>query len=84
MYIVYILQSGKDKSYYVGQTKDITGRLVRHNSGRERYTKLRTPWKLVHREEFETRMEAVRREKEIKSKKSRIYIERLIANALLP
>ena len=80
MYFVYILKGEKDGSFYVGQTKDIEDRLSRHNSGRENYTKLRMPWKLVYSEKAQTRVEAVRREEEIKRKKSRIYIEKLVAN----
>ena len=39
MYVVYILQSEKDNSFYVGSTQDIDMRLERHNSGGSRYTK---------------------------------------------
>ena len=67
-----------DLSYYVGQTSDLEERLLRQNSGRERYTKSRVPWKLVYAEEYPTRMMALQRESEIKKKKSRIYVETLI------
>ena len=78
MYYVYIIQSEKDQSYYIGQTRDIDERLLRHNSGREQYTKVHLPWKLVYSEHFQTRLEAIRREREIKKKKSRKYIENLV------
>jgi putative endonuclease len=54
-------------------------RLLRHNSGRSKYTKFGIPWQLVYLEEFKNKTEAYRRELEIKKKKSRNYIERLIA-----
>jgi putative endonuclease len=54
-------------------------RLLRHNSGRSKYTKIGIPWQLVYLEEFKNKTEAYRRELEIKKKKSRNYIERLIA-----
>jgi putative endonuclease len=54
-------------------------RLLRHNSGRSKYTKFGVPWQLVYLEEFKNKTEAYRRELEIKKKKSRNYIERLIA-----
>ena len=77
-YFIYILQSLKDGRYYIGSTQDISSRLERHNEGRSKATKTRGPWQVVYTEEFETRAEAVRRESEIKSKKSRTYIDNLV------
>lgn len=79
-YFVYILQSEKNSSYYVGQTNDIASRLKKHNNGEVRYTKPNRPWRLVHHEEFETRSEAISREREIKSHKKRKFIENLITS----
>ena len=75
MYTVYIIYSEKFDRNYIGQTDNIDIRLERHNSGTVKSTKAYTPWKIVHTEEFSTRSEAVRREHEIKKKKSRKYIE---------
>ena len=80
MHFVYILQSERDSSFYIGQTRNVEERLIRHNEGRERYTKLRCPWKLVHAESFGSRLEAIRREREIKKRKSRKYIFDLIGS----
>ena len=77
-YHVYILQSDTDGSYYVGSTQDIDERLLRHNEGRSKYTKSRRPWALVHTEKFPSRSEAVKRENQIKSRKSRKFIEKLV------
>ena len=41
-------------------------------------TKPYTPWTLVHLEHFASRADAMKREKDIKSKKSRKYIASLI------
>ena len=65
MYYVYILQSKKDCKYYVGYTSDLESRVEYHNSGRQRSTKHRIPFKLIYYEEFKTRTEALRREREI-------------------
>jgi len=78
MYYVYIIQGGADESYYVGYTRDIKERLRRHNEGRSPYTKSKGNWRLVYTEEYETSGEAVAREREIKGKKSRKYIEHLV------
>ena len=77
-YIVYILESENTCRYYVGSTADIEARLQRHNQGRSKYTKTGIPWKIVHTEAFATRSEAVRREQQIKRRKSRHYIEELV------
>jgi len=80
MYTVYIIQSLVDDSYYVGQTNDVEDRIERHNLGKSNYTRKKIPWELVYTEEFETRSEAMKREKEIKNKKRKSYIEWLIKN----
>ncbi len=77
-YFVYILFSYSRNSYYTGHTKDIHNRLDYHNNGYSKSTKTGIPWKLVHNEEFTTRSNAMKREMEIKSKKSKEYIVRLI------
>lgn len=77
-YFVYILQSEKDESYYIGSTQDLDSRLERHNQGRSQYTKPKRPWKLVYSEEHRDRSSAVKRENEIKRRKSKEYIESLV------
>jgi putative endonuclease len=77
-YFVYILQSEQDGSFYIGHTADLGARMQRHHNSRSRYTKAKAPWTLVYQEEFSSRSEASKREREIKEKKNRAYIERLV------
>ena len=77
-YKVYILESDRDGSYYVGHTASLGERLRRHNEGRSPYTKAKIPWKVVYQEEYRTRSQAIEREKELKGRKSRAYIEQLV------
>ena len=77
-YTVYILQSDRDGSFYIGYTARLDERLRRHNEGRNPYRRVKTPWKLIYHEVYESRAEAMRREREIKRMKSREYIERLV------
>ena len=77
-FFVYILQSMKDFSFYVGQCNDLDYRMSKHFEGMSRYTASKRPWRLVYFEMYGSRSEALRREKEIKGKKSRVYIEMLI------
>ena len=75
---VYILESLKDGTYYVGSTNNLEDRLKRHNDGRVAYTKSKRPWKLVYSEEHPDRSSAAKREYEIKKHKRREFIEILI------
>jgi putative endonuclease len=77
-YFVYILKSLRDGSYYIGFTQDIASRVERHNQGRSKYTKTKRPWALVYYEEYSDRSSAMKREKEIKLKKKKDYIELLV------
>ncbi len=79
MAYVYILYSEKMDIYYVGSTNDLLKRIERHNKGTEKFTKRGIPWKLVYSEEFPTNQLAMKREYEIKKKKSRKFIEQLIS-----
>ena len=66
MYVVYILRCS-DWSLYVGQTNNITRRLREHNAGRgAAYTFKRRPVTLAHVETYETKLVALRRERQLK------------------
>ena len=75
---VYIIYSAQLDKYYIGYTEDIAVRLIQHNSGISTFTSKATDWDLKHIELYKTRTEAIKRELEIKQKKSRKYIEWLI------
>jgi putative endonuclease len=77
-YYVYVLRSEKDGSFYIGHTADLDERIQRHNRGRSSYTKTKLPWKLIYQEEFLSRSEAMKQEREIKRKKNRTYIDYLV------
>jgi putative endonuclease len=77
-YYTYILQSLKDFSFYVGQCDDLDRRMSKHFDGFSKYSASKRPLRLVYFETFDSRSKALKREKEIKSKKSKKYIEQLI------
>jgi putative endonuclease len=79
MFYTYILQSAKSGRYYIGHTNDLVARLERHNTGKATATKNKGPWVLKYYEEYETKQLANSRELNIKSMKSRVYIEKLIS-----
>ena len=78
MYYVYILVSESSGAFYVGQTRNLSDRLRRHNSGRSRYTRGQGPWQLAYAERFPSRSAAVRREMELKSRHSREFLTNLV------
>ena len=62
----YILRC-RDGSLYTGWTNDLERRVLAHNTGRgAKYTRSRRPVELVYFERFPDRMQAMRREREIK------------------
>ncbi len=66
-YYVYILVC-KDGSYYTGYAKNIEQRVEQHRKGQgARYTRMHGLKKMVYVEEFNSRSEAMKREREIKS-----------------
>ena len=67
MYYTYVLRSLQNGVLYKGQTDDLKSRLLIHNSGLVSYSKRYLPWELVYFEEFETRAEAMAREKFFKT-----------------
>ncbi len=75
---VYIIYSASRDRYYIGSTSAIEERLKRHNTGATPSTKAGRPWKVVYTEEYQSKNEALKREKHIKRQKSRVYIETLI------
>ena len=78
MFYVYALYSSKFNKIYIGQTCDLTNRLIEHNSGKSFYTKRFIPWEIIYTEEFETRGEAMKREKQLKSQKGREFVWNII------
>ena len=76
---VYILQSETTGKLYTGQTANLEARLNRHNSSEintTRYTKRQKgPWRLIHNEIYDTRSEAMNREKYLKSGQGREWIK---------
>ncbi|MCA6437196.1 MAG: GIY-YIG nuclease family protein [Bacteroidetes bacterium] len=78
MFYIYIIYSQKLNRYYIGYTTDLATRLTEHNSGISTYTSKASDWVLKYKEKYDTREQAMSRERAIKAKKSRKYLEYLI------
>lgn len=83
-YYVYILQSLKDKKFYIGSTSDLNKRLIYHNKGKNRSTKYRAPFIRVYSEEYTSKSEAIKREYHLKSPKGFLEKKSIIENLNFP
>jgi len=81
-WFLYILKSiSRPEKVYIGSTNDIERRLEDHNRGNTRSTKYYVPWKIVYSEEYATKSEARKRERQLKNWKNRERIENLISKS---
>ena len=79
MFKVYVLHSVSFNKIYIGYTSDIDERMLSHNElGKKGFTLKFRPWTLIYTESFNTKSEAMKREKELKSAQGREFIRRLI------
>jgi putative endonuclease len=76
--MVYIIQSCKDGSFYIGHTGNLQQRLQYHNNGKSRATKPKATWKLVYYEPCNSKGEAMKREKFLKRQRNKGFYYRLI------
>jgi len=72
---VYILWSDSLQKFYVGSTRDLRDRLLRHNSGYEKFTSKGKPWELIFEIVCIDRKEAFNLEMKIKSRGIRRYLD---------
>ena len=78
----YILYSKDLNQYYIGHTSEsLQERLRKHLSNHAGFTAKVKDWLVVYYEEFETKSLAYKRELEVKKWKSRIRVEKLIAES---
>lgn len=82
MYTIYILRNSYSKRHYIGSTGNLPRRIDEHNRGQTRSTRQKGTWKLIYKEEYETEIEAKRREKVIKSYKSGNAFKKMIAEVV--
>lgn len=66
MFYMYILRSLKDNELYIGSTSDLKRRVKEHNSGLNKSTKSRLPFKIVYYEAYLNEEEARHREHNLK------------------
>jgi putative endonuclease len=77
-YVVYILYSYKSKRNYTGFTSHLIERFYSHNFYGKDSTRLYRPWIVVHVEFYETKPEALTREKYYKAGRGSIKKNEII------
>ena len=80
MFTVYVLHSPQYDKIYIGYTSNLEQRLLSHNKlSKKGYTVRYRPWTVIHTEEFVNKTEALKREKQLKSARGRLWIRTLIS-----
>ncbi|MEK7499439.1 MAG: GIY-YIG nuclease family protein [Patescibacteria group bacterium] len=79
-YYVYILQSQKNASLYIGYTSDLQKRFQQHNNGESASTRPFRPYTLIFYEAFLNRIDAKNREKYLKGGYGRRTIKGMLKN----
>jgi len=65
---------------YRGYTNNLERRFLRHKSGKgAKYTRMNKPVKIVYHEEFDTKSEAMSRERYFKSGEGKEWLKRKLA-----
>jgi len=80
MYYVYLLESQKDKSWYIGSTSDLRKRFDSHNEGNNISTKGKILWELIYYEAYVDEIDSKKREKFFKSGSGRKFLKIQLAN----
>jgi putative endonuclease len=73
-YVVYVLYSIRHDKIYIGFTGNLINRIYWHNNDYKGYTKNFRPWNVAHVEFFNTKSQAIKREKQLKAGQGRKWI----------
>ncbi len=78
MYIVYAIYNRSAEKFYIGQTNNLDERLRLHNEHAipGAYTaRFKGTWEVIYSEKCTTRVDALHRERELKSYKGRQFVK---------
>ena len=82
MFYVYVLISGVDGGFYTGLTGDLKRRVEEHSEGLVETTRDRRPLELVYYEGCNSRKDAYRREKYLKTSAGKRYLRNRLSEHL--
>ena len=75
MFYAYVIRSINFPFLYKGHCEHLSERLKQHNSGMTESIRPYMPFKLVYAEEFQSREEAIKREKYFKTSRGRKFLK---------
>lgn len=79
-FFIYVIKS-KEGFNYTGMTEDLELRLKQHNDkSLSFWTKRGTNWKLIYKEEFDNKSDALKRERWLKSGVGREYLNKKLSS----
>ena len=78
MYVVYVLYSARYDRIYVGYTSHLIERIRSHNLYGKDWTKGYRPWIVIHVEVFDSKSQAMNRERQLKGGKGRHFIREIV------
>lgn len=81
-YTVYVLYSDKHDKIYIGFTSNLIQRFYSHNIFGKDWTAKFRPWVVIYTELYETKPQAMQREKQLKGGKGREWIRNKIQHQL--
>lgn len=79
MFIVYVLRSLKTGRIYIGHTKNLPRRQQEHNTGKTKSLRYIRPLEVIYTEQYPIKIEASRRELELKTGKGREWLHNLLS-----
>ncbi len=80
-FYVYVLESSKDGSRYIGYTNNLKRRIKEHNAGYNFSTEFRRPFKLIYFEGCLNQNDAKRRESYLKTTQGRRFLGLRLINS---
>ena len=81
MYFIYVLFSEKLVKRYIGSTENREKRLQQHNAGHSKFTSGGIPWRFFYEEKYESKTEAMKREKFLKSGIGRKWLDEKLSGS---
>ena len=80
MFYAYVLKSVHHDYYYKGHCENMEIRLKEHNAGKTKSIINKVPFEIIYYETFQTREEAINREKYFKTAAGRRVLKNKIGN----
>lgn len=81
-YCVYVLRSKKDGNFYIGFSTNLKQRLTDHFHGNSKATASRRPFDLLFCEYFDSKKDALRREKYFKTSTGKRALKLMLRDSL--